>query len=153
MFLILRWNSCHKAYCVNNVVNIFEQSFSMSAYNYKGKLSSFRKKMFIESEIQNNLGCKKSIFWWRTFLKSTLKSLKIYMGNFNGTIFNRLEIMGFLQINGNFISTMPFLMKLLQTFSLFRKNLFYQMWTLQSTLKGVLSLCRAISLVITQAVK
>ena len=32
--------------------------------------------MFIESEIQKGLGCKKSLFQWHTVSKSMLKALK-----------------------------------------------------------------------------
>ena len=46
-----------KAYCVRA-----HTKFCWSLYKYKGKLSAFAKKMFIESEIEKSLSCKKSVF-------------------------------------------------------------------------------------------
>ena len=60
-----------KTYCINVVVNIkaylFEQKSIFASF-----FSLLMKKMSIESGIHQ---LKESIFQWRTFLKSMLKSL------------------------------------------------------------------------------
>ena len=62
--------------------------FSVSLYNYKGKLSSFiEKKMFIQMRLYNLM----------TYVfKGHVKIVKIYMVKFNVSILNRLKITGFL---------------------------------------------------------
>ena len=62
-----------KDYCVRA-----HTKFCWSLYKYKGKLSAIAKKMFIDSEIEKSLSCKKSVFQWTAVMysKGILKSLK-----------------------------------------------------------------------------
>ena len=81
-----------KACSVNVVVNIKPNYLN----NFNGKLCFIAKKIFIEKEIQRRLSCKKIYFPMTYIFIEYGKIVKIYMVNFNVTIFNRPKIMGFL---------------------------------------------------------
>ena len=69
----------------------------------------------------------KNLFSDGVSFKEYVRIVKIYMVNFDVTIFNRLKIMRFLYINCKFIKIIPFLIKFFfQIFNYFEKNVFYQ---------------------------
>ena len=61
----------------------------------------------------------KNLFSDDVSFKEYVKIVKIYMVNFDVTIFNRLKIMRFLCINCKFIKLIPFLINFFPNFQLF----------------------------------
>ena len=67
----------------------------------------------------------KNLFSDGVSFKEYVRIVKIYMVNFDVTIFNRLKIMRFLYINCKFIKIIPFLINFFSKFSTILKKMFF----------------------------